>query len=301
MINTYELNKGENYDADGRNLKYFLLNNCYYANSITLEDNNVPTITSLSYMFSPYTEDGEAPSDPEPFSWIKDITFVNFNTSLVINASYMFAGCKNLVNITDFNTSNITDMSYMFNSCGSLINIPNLDTSNVINISGIFLGCYRLSVAPNLDTSKVTNMCSMFNGCWNLTSIPNYDTSKVSGMWDMYGMFYGCRNLITAPNFDIGNATTVANMFYNCRNLTTVPQYDMSSVINAINMFCRCNNLTDASLQNIINSCLNSRITNSQRKTLRTSDTYSLFYNTNISSSRYENRWSELTAAGWTY
>ena len=90
-------------------------------------------------------------------------------------------------------------------------------------------------------------------------------------------------------------------MLSGCGNLEDVPQFNINNVTNITQMFGVCNKLSDASIQNIINSFLNSNITNTTIKNLNNSNQYSPFYRTNITSSRYSNRLSELTAAGWSY
>ena len=54
----------------------------------------------------------------------------------------MFNGCSGLIsiNLLNFDTSKVIDMSYMFNGCSSLIsiNISSFDTSNVIDMSYMF-------------------------------------------------------------------------------------------------------------------------------------------------------------------
>ena len=48
----------------------------------------------------------------------------NFNTSNVINMSYMFAGCSNSTTIyagCDWSTTNVTNSDNMFNTCTSLV------------------------------------------------------------------------------------------------------------------------------------------------------------------------------------
>lgn len=66
-------------------------------------------------------------------------------------------------------------------------------------------------------------------------------------------------------------------------------------------MFGYCNNLSTDSIQNIINMCLNSNITTASYKNLNTSNYYSPFYRSNITNSKYTNRKTELSAAGWKY
>ncbi len=133
-----------------------------------------------------------------------------------------------------------------------------------------------LITAPNLNTSNATSMVNMFRFCTKLVTGPNFDTSNVSGA----GMM---------------------NMFYSCYNLVTVYQLDTSKITGMFQTFAACNNLSDASIQNIINMLLNSNITSTYNKNIMNTNSSSPFIYSNIANTRYQNRWEELTAAGWTY
>lgn len=84
-------------------------------------------------------------------------------------------------------------------------------------------------------------------------------------------------------------------------NLTSVSLLTSSAVNSMSYAFGYCNNLSDASIQNIINICLNSNITSATYKNLNNTNMYGPFAWTNIANTRYQNRWTELTAAGWNY
>ena len=103
------------------------------------------------------------------------------------------------------------------------------------------------------------------------------------------------------PNFNTSKVTNMHRTFYGCWYLRNVPEFNTSNVTNMYQTFESCNNLSDASIQNIINMCLNSNITTSTYKNLNNANSYSPLYNTKFNNSYYSNRLSELTAAGWTY
>ena len=226
------------------------------------------------------------------------VTISNIEKDTIVDKNALLNRVDLYQNVPNFNTSNVTNMTNMFRNCTNLTSVPNYNTSNVTNMCSIFYNCRNLTSVPNFDTRNVTYMYYMFWNCYNLTSVPNFDTSNVTSM---SGMFGNCTNLTTLPNFDTRNVTDVVYMFQNCNNLTTVPNFNTSKVINITGMFQDCYNLSDASVQNIINMCLNSGITNTSYKNLNTTCSYSPFRNSNITSDRYSNRLSELTAAGWTY
>ena len=263
-----------------------------------------------------------------------DLDVSNFNTSNVIDLSNMFYRCSNLttLDVSNFNTSNVVDMSNMFDACQNLTNldVSNWDTSNVQNMNYMFLGCSNLTTldVSNFNTSNVTSMSSMFHSCSNLTNIDvsNFNTSNVINMQHMFNM---CKNL---TNIDVGNWNVVkvnstALMFAYCRNLTTISisNWDTSNVINMQQMFYMCDNLTDidvsnwntknvtiinmmfqqcnnlsaASIDSIINMCINS--INVAYKNLMVNNRCSPFYESNITNTIYQNRLTELTLAGWAY
>ena len=90
-------------------------------------------------------------------------------------------------------------------------------------------------------------------------------------------------------------------MFQNCINLVIISELNTAKVTYMRQAFAYCNNLSADSIDRIINMCLNAVNMASTEKTLLTTSTRSPFYKTNITNSRYTNRLSELSAAGWTY
>ena len=180
----------------------------------------------------------------------------------VTNMSSMFNNTRKLSQIPNynFNTSNVVDMSYMFSYCYNLVNIPNFNTINVTNMGSMFASCHNLVNIPNFNTINVTNMGSMFAGCWNLTNIPNFNTINVTNMsW----MFHSCYNLTTIPNLNTSNVTNMSSMFNGCWDLTNIPNFNTSNVTNMREMFSGCNKLSQASVNNIVASCANAtKVTN---------------------------------------
>jgi hypothetical protein len=66
--------------------------------------------------------------------------------------------------------------------------------------------------------------------------------------------------------------------------------------------FIRCNNLSNASVLNIVNFALNStEIPEGAYRNLLTNSRYSPLVSTPFDNSYYPEKWSELTAANWTY
>lgn len=294
-----------NFNTSNVTNMYYMFNGC--TNLTTIPNFNTTSVTDMHTMFH---------------SCINLKNVPNFDTSNVINMSIMFQNCYNLVNIPNWNTSNVADMSRMFINCNNLANVPNFDTSNVTSMGSMFencanlknisqyntsnvtnmanmlRGCSNLTTVPNFDTSNVTNMASILRGCSKLTTVPNFNTSKVVSMG---GAFFHCNNLTSIPNFNTSSVTNMENMFEDCWKLVTVPQLNTSNVNILHQTFRNCNNLSSASIQNIINMCLNSNVSNSDYMNLHNNYGSSPFAYSNIDNSKYQNRWAELTAAGWKY
>lgn len=248
-----------------------------------------------------------------------------FDTSNGKDLGWMFAWCRNLTSVPNFNTTNAECIDDMFIGCNNLTTLPNLDLSNIISAVGAFVNCIKVTIIPDFNCCNLVNAQQMFQDLPNVHTFPNIIFGKVnsfkycfvrSGFTDLseanidtstatllYGMFNNSTLLTKAPNLNLNNALDVGYMFAGCVNLTTVPEYNLQKAINIGGMFAHCKNLSDASIQNIINMCLNcSNVTNQSQKCL-TNNTYSvgIFYNAQIANTRYQNRWDELTAAGWIY
>ncbi|HIS46834.1 MAG TPA: BspA family leucine-rich repeat surface protein [Candidatus Scybalocola faecigallinarum] len=170
---------------------------------------------------------------------LKSITFdENFDTSEVMDMSYMFFGCSALeeLDVRSFDTSHVTSMNYMFANCSRLsrLKVSGFDTSRVTRMSGMFSGCSRLTKlnVSNFDTSQVTDMSFMFYNCSNLSrlDIEGFDTSRVK---KMRSMFYGCNAVLNVSGFDTSKVTDVSPMFSNCAINGAIPGSNRHSLRNA--------------------------------------------------------------------
>ena len=169
---------------------------------------------------------------------IKTINITNMSISDLdtdtIDASYMFSGCTELLNVTlnNLNVSKVTNVSYMFDGDTKIsgISFTSLDTSKVQNMSHMFNNCQALT-SLNLscfNTSNVTDMSYMFNRCSNLTNVnvSSFDTSKVKTMQNMFGNSDGGANKML-KTLDLSSFSTVSlkmtrDMFLRCNSLETV-------------------------------------------------------------------------------
>jgi len=190
---------------------------------------------------------------------ILEIDLSKFDTSKVINMSFMFSGMSNLtsLNLSSFDTSKVTYMDYMFSGMSNLttLNLSNFDTSQVTYMDYMFSGMSNLTTLDlsNFDTSKVTYMQYMFIGMSSLTTLnlSSFDTSKVTYM-DY--MFSGMSSLTTLnlSNFDTSQVKYMQYMFYNMRNLTSLDlsNFDTSKVTEMQDMFSGMSSLTTLDLSN---------------------------------------------------
>lgn len=153
----------------------------------------------------------------------------NFDTSDVIDMSYMFQFCYSLesINLSNFSTVNVTDMNHMFNRCYNLVNlnVSSFDTTNVTNMRAMFANCYSLTSLDltNFNTSNVKNMRDMFTRNNNLTTlnITSFDTTNVT---DMSGMFYYMQSLteLNLCTFNTNKVTNMEKMFEGTASLTKI-------------------------------------------------------------------------------
>ena len=145
---------------------------------------------------------GRSPWFPEHYEGIKKIVVGTDSGTVVFPESScgLFGPDLELREITFVNvdTSNVTDMIGMFTQCSSLksLDLSELDTSNVILMNSMFYGCSSLTsldLSP-LDMSNVHFALGMFYGCSSLTSLDLswLDTSRMA---DMRDMFEGCSSL----------------------------------------------------------------------------------------------------------
>ena len=265
---------------------YRFFQNCEQLENIQFNDNSSTNISNFCSMFSCCTN-------------LQIIE--NLYTNNAKDLTDAFNNCLLLSNVSNINVSNATSLTYTFGNCRSLIsiNIDGVPTQDV-GLRSMFDNCCNVKTI-NIDSSiKASNLTDIFFNCTNLTTTPNLNTSNVKSFQNA---FYNCTNLVSIPNYNFSNATTITRAFYNCINLTTIPNIKVASegVTYFYYMFYNCNNLSSASIQNIINMCLNTNITTTTYKNLSNANTYSPFYGTNITNSRYSNRLSQLSSAGWNY
>ena len=217
---------------------------------IDFTDTELNICTSYKYMFqnctsletvkwSPVTTISEPSISCEGMfkncSSVVSFELGSWDSSQVDNMSYMFSGCKGVLNFdfsNSLNSSNVTDMSYMFYDCQKTarFDLTGLVTSNVTTMKGMFYGCHS-ATSFNLstwNTSKVTNMSEMFMNCYCLTQFDSsaWTAWNTSNVTTMTYMFYNCcyngstdQNIptgdkyINISNFSFAKVTDTSYMF----------------------------------------------------------------------------------------
>lgn len=144
---------------------------------------------NISHM---YQKSGVTSIPNNLFSW--------FSVYYIINASYMFEGCKNLLSMSGtITTQDVNvDLHHMFANSGLTtidLKFPNILTTNDANSLGhMFEGCVDLTTL-NTDmfnfNAKSLDIPYMFKDCKKLT---NWPIAEGHNLWD-YPCFYNPENL----------------------------------------------------------------------------------------------------------
>ena len=150
----------------------------------------------------------------------------DIDTSKITNMGGLFARFnqnRNLskIDISGWDTSSVVDMSYMFAYCETLESVGNLlkwNVSKVTNMSSMFYGCKALKTVGDIsgwDVSKVNDMTFMFYNCVHFNQdISKWDVSKVT---NMTYMFYRCKKFNQdLSKWNVSNVRYHAYTFYNC-------------------------------------------------------------------------------------
>ena len=169
------------------------------------------------------------------FVSLENISFLNFDTSLTTDMSYMFGGTvSNLywfkvpsLDLSSFDTSRVTTFKNMFWSCIELtsLDLSSFDTSSATNMSQMFRGCIKLESMnlSSFDTSNVSTFENMFSGCPMLTSLDlsSFDTSSVTSSIQMFNGDSSIETIFVGDNWNISSLNTNSSqgMFINCTNI----------------------------------------------------------------------------------
>ena len=218
----------------------------------------VEEINNIDVLDTSYTRDMNHMFAVGYSSRLKNLDLRSFDTSNVVNMSYMFEGRRSLetLDVSSFDTRNVTDMSGMFYSNYKLttLNVSNFNTSKVVNMSNMFRNCSGLTSLnlSNFDTQNVTNMRGMFSGLMLTTiDLSNFNTSKVTNMAQMFSINFRLTSL-NLSSFDTRNVTDMSEMFASSRKITSlnVNSFNTSKVTNMAGMFRGLEVLTSLNVAN---------------------------------------------------
>ena len=179
-------------------------------------------------------------------SQASSIDLSHFNTSNIVDMSYMFASTAvTSIDLSSFDTSKVTNMQSMFwHAELTSLDLSSFDTSNVTNMSGMFSNSKVTNLdLSNFDTSSVTNMTGMFyDSAASSIDLSSFNTSNVT---DMGRMFYNREaSSININSFDTSNVAQMSEMFYGSAVTSLdLSSFDTSSVINIGGMFRQASNL----------------------------------------------------------
>lgn len=180
---------------------------------------------------------------------------------------------------------------------GMFYNCVNLKEISNVKIFGSGTTIQNMFRQSGLEKISDTTFENINNSRYAFSFAPLTNIFNVNFVnTNCYSFFSDCQNLTTVKILNFSTISSTAYMFNGCYHLTDIFVPGSTSLSSISNMFKWCNNLSDASIQNIINMCLNSN--NISVKNIINTNIYSPFYYSNIANTRYQNRWSELTAAG---
>jgi len=176
-------------------------------------------VTDCSYMFAKCKN-------------IININFSNFKTMYITKMNHMFYQCDiKGIDLFSFKTINVKYMNYMFAYCKNLIelDISFFNIENVIDISGIFEGCSSLKLLPNnfkKNPENIINIKDMFKECSLIESIPDISKWNIKNVTDISGIFKGCSSLISLPDISKWKTINITNMseiFKGCSLIESIP------------------------------------------------------------------------------
>lgn len=201
-----------------------------------LDNWDISSVTNISHLFAGQKE-------------LTDISYLlKFKENKLTNISGLFSGCVSLTDISlllELDLSELTDVSYLFYSCESLKDISilrNIDVSNVTTLNGLFYGCYELEDITPIkywNVSNVSNFGQIFRSCKKLEDISpleNWDVSNASSFSSMF-INTKIKNVDVLAKWDISKGTTLSQTFYGCSELTSVEGIRNWNVSNVTNLY----------------------------------------------------------------
>ncbi|AJI57266.1 hypothetical protein LA02_993 [Francisella philomiragia] len=177
---------------------------------------DVSQITDMSCLFSGDYIDAECSNDP-----IKKELIYFFNKTYIVN-------------ISNWNTSRVVDMSFMFEATKIKVDISHFDTSNVENMSSMFMESAFNGDISNWDVSKVRNMMYMFRHSAFNSDISKWDVSSVE---QLQWMFTGTDFNQDISSWNVVNVKNMIGMFYDANFSHDISAWEMSKNTKTREMF----------------------------------------------------------------
>ena len=188
---------------------------------------------------------------------IISLDLTNFDTSNVIDMSFMFSNCnklKEIKGINKFITNNVTAMNSMFQECNEIdyLDLTNFDTSNITKMNHMFNKCHKLKKIKGINkfiTNKVIDMNSMFQECNEIEylELTNFDTSNVTDMSFMFNQCHKLKEIKGINQFITKKVTNMRTMFQKCYEIEylDLTNFNTSNVSKMNHMFCECHKLKE--------------------------------------------------------
>lgn len=206
--------------------------------NVTAISNAFNTCTTIIKIPTIIIKDNISISCESTFTGCEQLTNIlssslQFQNSVILNASNMFNGCYNLISIPESlkNFSNTCSMAKMFNNCNSLtgINNNNLFNQQNSNFNNMFNNCNSLTYVDSSVKlpSTIQNCEGMFQNCTSLSSInlvTFFPDKLPSGVINLQNMFYGCTEITGVFPVDrfekTGIQKSIKGCVYGCTKLS---------------------------------------------------------------------------------
>lgn len=133
-----------------------------------------------------------------------------------------------------------------------LLFMPPVDITKQRILNKMFQYCSSLMEIAELDYSQASYLDNIFDGCSKLIIISNFNTRG-----RLQYAFQRCTKLETiSGNINTNNLQWAFNECSNLKNIPVIYTHDLGSTAFR-NTFLKCTSLTDASLDNILQTCIN--------------------------------------------
>ena len=161
---------------------------------------------------------------------IKEIHFLNFDTSLVTKMSWMFKACTQLISIdlSSLSFSLVQSIIFMFSGCTSLeqVTFGSKDSSKLIHMQNTFENCNKLKSIDisQLDFSVLSTLYGFCMGCTALETVNFGNNWNAPALENMGLMFQNCENLksLDLSNANLPKLTNMELLCLNCKKLEEV-------------------------------------------------------------------------------